>query len=297
MDRTENVRRARIAAARLRMQAARWLEGAIYAFAVLAVMLSFLVFLVLASFTAVHLNRIAETSAPPLFEKVTATVLHFWGVSSKSPQEYATAVAVGLNGLLVGASVLFAVQPFMTFYIHRRKLRHQQSVQEFRVYEDGVDDTKVLEKYYRDAEKITVFSGDFDWIRRSEKLQANLREKRGRVNLVSYKNEEEVAVALGPDLFNEFRRFFYFGCPARIKCSLVEYPGHKVFLYKSLLPEGDQMSKVVCVVAGAGNSRYLLDALAVLCEQLTASCGSTQQGTHHGLSVPLNFVPEPAPPA
>lgn len=219
------------------------------------------------SLAAVHLALTAGGEPNALVDSISRRALNAIGVYSHSRDEYARQVNSALSTLLVVVTLILAVQPVLISFLNHRKLRLDQPVREFRVFETGIDDIKVMETYYRDADEITIFSGDFDWLTTNAHLREMLLKKNDRLKLVSYRSREEVRQALG-ELFGSFT--FVFQCPIKINCSLVEYPGHKVFLYKSILQEGDKPYNIICAVRGQGNSIYLLEALALLCRHTAA---------------------------
>lgn len=227
-----------------------------------------LVTVTMLAFVSVHLNLLAGTPAPTLWKVIADFSFKVLGYHPRTTAEYTTAVSVALNGLLVAVTIIFAVQPFFNAFVQQKRVRDQQAIRTYPIHVDGVDDIAIMTEIYKHAEKVVIFSGDFSWLKTESELSRILHEKGDRVHYVSYKSERDVSQRLD-DVFVKFKPYFVFDAPVRIKASVVEYHGYKVFLYKTTVVTGRATSKMMCVVTPQGDSRYLLDALSIFASEFS----------------------------
>ncbi|HYO66465.1 MAG TPA: hypothetical protein VEU33_10310, partial [Archangium sp.] len=142
---------------------------------------------------------------------ITDVVLKLVGKRPTDAASYAAIVSYLASVAPVAVSIVFTVWPVTTFYRQRRLRREQQSLNFVPVRELGKDDLDVMWRYYRQAEEIIVFSGDFSWLAtENSDMTRKLRQLGHRVTYVSSKTEEEVATAVGALLFAELNKQFVF---------------------------------------------------------------------------------------
>lgn len=188
-------------------------------------------------------------------------------VTSLSQIQYSAILssASGSIGLLV--AMWFAVFSTYSLWKHKRDLKRQAIVQTEPIYQDGVDDLKIMLKYYKLAGHVDVFAGDFDWITKNEELKNIIIElaKQEKIDLYSYKKEETVKKNINDDeLYNHLLKpRFHFDEKKEIKCSLVEMKGNRVFLYKSeqRIIGGENN---ICIIQGIDEGQYLLQMITIL---------------------------------
>ena len=182
-------------------------------------------------------------------------------------QQYATALASLLNVFIAIVSIMFAVV-FPVWAIYKQTT--SKSLRIYRIFEDGVDDLKVMLKYYRGAENVTVFSGDFDWVSKNPEVRKEISRlsREGKISLISYKSDQEVQTAFGDDdFFQELRSCFQFNSGREAKCSYVKHTGTSVFLYKFKKRDGGEMRPTVGAIHDSEDTRYLLQVLENLCHR------------------------------
>lgn len=96
----------------------------------------------------------------------------------------------------------------------------------------GVEDIRVMASYYRRADFVAVFSGDFSWIavdNEIKKIIENLVES-NKIRFYSSKSRNVVAGSLGREIFDRYLPFFHFNSPAEFKASLVKMQGGAQYL-------------------------------------------------------------------
>ncbi|WP_149150345.1 hypothetical protein [Azospirillum brasilense] len=109
------------------------------------------------------------------------------------------------------------------------------------------NEIKLMASYYKGARSVRVYSGDFSWLMKNDSISwidraynfvsgANIQKttrefcRKGAINFVSYKAENQVREALG-QLFSDYSASFAYSSSLRAHFSFIEYPEHRVFLY------------------------------------------------------------------
>ena len=193
---------------------------------------------------------------------------------SLDPVAYKRVITHVLTIQMTLLSVYLVAVPVLGYMQHRRKLTRSGSLRRERVLSDGVDDLNIMLKAYRSAERITVFSGDFSWLKESDELREKVCALAGqaKVDLISYKTPGDIQRALNdPALFNRLKPAFLIVKGTPLKCSLVEYSGaNATFLYKDRGGEFGQDPFVV-IARYSDESRGLLKALREMIAKITAT--------------------------
>ena len=240
------------------------------AIVVLFLGLGFFTFLLI-SLSACQIASLSSQAPPAVFQRFAQAFVLVLGVDIRSiPAAQAGSLFAPLqNAILVIVSTWFALLPVLVLAKWRMRARRREVVRAMPVRDGNGDDLEIMRRYYKGAEEIIVFSGDFSWITESDPLQAEIRRlaKSEKIKLISYKTAAQVESAMGnPPLFGELKACFAFQSPARVKCSLVSYTGGRVFLYRLSQPGVEGGEPKVCVLREAENTRPLLEALRVLCQ-------------------------------
>jgi hypothetical protein len=131
--------------------------------------------LALFSFLAVDLSVTAGGSIPRIPDWICRNALLLLGRDS-APQggAYFREVSSVLSILLAVITVWFAVLPWLQFLKYRRNVREASVVDVTEVETVGKDDLETMRRYYENAEHITIFSGDFDFIVKHDGLRTAL---------------------------------------------------------------------------------------------------------------------------
>ena len=185
---------------------------------------------------------------------------------SLTKEQYLAFLNSGTGVVAVLVTLWFSIVTVVRSRLYKIALKESALVTKYPVYTDGEDDIKVMLDFYRQAEEVVVFAGDFDWIDKNSSLKHEVirMANSNKITLVSYKNEEDVRRGFDDiDLFNKLRDLFHFDSDIRSKCSLIRKRNAiSSFLYKA---ETDRKGrKYVCAVYGDGDSRPLLDSIASL---------------------------------
>ena len=110
-------------------------------------------------------------------------------------------------------SLILTVYAFCQYRKAQDNIKKASPIQTIKIKEDGIDDLKVMLPYYKKAEKVTVFAGDFSWITQNEEmLEAILAlVNKQAINFVSYKTEEIVSGAINnTSIFRQVKPFMTF---------------------------------------------------------------------------------------
>lgn len=213
-----------------------------------------------------HIYLEFNKTAPSIIEWFPNFILSRLGTDVtklKSSGNYSIVV----SDMIAICAFAFAVFPLIQILVFKvrlkRELREAHGLQIFKVRNEGVDDLRKMLEFYKGAEHITVFCGDFDWLQpdnlhqkekyknSSQRQKTKMREmavkmrdfvkgyaELKKITLVSAKSKELVKTALDPTntngLFNHLAGRFVFGAKVGIKCSLIEKVNDKyTFLYRS----------------------------------------------------------------
>lgn len=157
----------------------------------------------------------------------------------------------------------------------KRQIEEANPIRTYPVNTDE-DDIEVMLQYYKGAEEVVVFAGDFSWIKDNPGMYEIVSEllKRNKIKLVSSKTEEEVCRSFSNDMpmFENLKKSMKFNNPERLKCSLVTHPGHEqAFLYKvTSFSESSSHNKAVCVVTPKDEAKALCSMLSLLTKQASS---------------------------
>ena len=115
-----------------------------------------------------------------------------YGEDNLSGEPFVAGVSTALSGLLTAVTVWFAVVPVFAYGQYKRAVKEAAVVDVKDVRKVGKDDLRTMRRYYKNAEHITIFSGDFDFVLKDERLRTLLIDlaKSEKLLLVSYKKAE-----------------------------------------------------------------------------------------------------------
>jgi len=226
-------------------------------------------------FVCVTATYVAITSGQQpaqFFKKVTDYAFLLFRVETNEldAAKYSSIVTIVLNTSIMLITTWFAIVPLFTYWRFRSNLRKSSSFQVYPIFNDGVDDIAVMNKYFDGADTLTIYSGDFSFLPMNEQMKAlclTLANK-GRLKLVSYKPEHEISKSLEESFFNylKSKNAIVSGSDKRIKCSYISYRSSSIFLYKYDFHGNNGREIYVCAVKETRDSRYLLDTLNALCQ-------------------------------
>lgn len=216
-----------------------------------------------------HICFFTDTKIPSTVKVVSSWPLRMLGcqINNLEDMKYATIV----SDMLVILAFLLTAAPFIqAVYFqnqYKRKFREEQGIESFKVETPGQDDLEKMLEYYKEAEKLTVFCGSFDWIGKNETMKNKMLAlaKENKLTLVSYKSEQQVQIAFREvnqeELFNQLKHRFKFesGLP-EVKCSMIIRIGaEQRFLFRQSSNENPFNA---CVLSSTNQSRELLYILS-----------------------------------
>ncbi|MCD4779051.1 MAG: hypothetical protein K8S27_00670 [Candidatus Omnitrophica bacterium] len=189
-------------------------------------------------------------------------------VDNLSPNQHSELLLFSSSIVAILVSFWFGIVPTFQYIRKKINIKKKAIIQIKKVYNDGIDDLIIMLKYYKMADNVSVYAGDFDWLAKNENLKKEIERlaKENKIRLYSYKNAEAVSKNINDiELFNLLKDEFKFDRGKEIKCSLIETKGVNVFLYKSELKSigGDNS---VCIVQGINEGIYLLRIMRELLE-------------------------------
>lgn len=233
-----------------------------------------LIFAFVLCFLAVFLHQsiVLSGGAPPVWlNSFSDFLLDSLGLQGTSAPQ---ASSVVVNFLAVSLSIFAAILPVSVFLITRASIKRQiaQILAEnpfaTHLIKSGDDDFDIMSKYYFGAQRVTVYAGDFDWLKNNEKISGTVSRliSEGKIFLVSSKTAGEVREAIGADLFDSVKKYLSFQNSSDMRGSIIEYEGNvRTFIYRYREPrDGDIF---ICAVRDFGQGRFLLDQIKKLTEQ------------------------------
>lgn len=136
------------------------------------------------------------------------------------------------------------------------------------------DELEIMNKYYKNADRIVAFSGDFSFINEHDELKRSVLDlaSSGRITLISYKSEGSVKLALEKDseFYHVLKNFINYNSNVKLKASLIKRSGNNVFLYslEEIHPDNTSFIKKICILTSRGEAAHLIGCI----ESLTTKC-------------------------
>jgi hypothetical protein len=215
------------------------------------------------SFAATAISAATHSEPIHFFLATTNYVLDLLRIdrSRISPDAYLGALNQIGNALSIIFAVVVTALPLGVFAakLFTRPTERDRSPLREQKTPTKKEEYAILEQYYRGAERIVVYAGDFSWLSEDSILRQHVGRlaPAGRIQLVSSKTQEQVKCAIGVKLYGDLFRHFKFNFEKDIRCSLITYPGGgRAFLYRYNNQEDG--SFYICSVREFSSSSYLL---------------------------------------
>lgn len=246
------------------------LINAMYGFGFLA--LAVLTFIIFSDLIA-QLQLLTADGEHIKFHQPTDWVLSFF-LNREADGSYPVHSAEGALKIILDSAVCL-ITFFVVIHpiIARRKVeadvRKKQSIKLVRIYNRGTDDIALMYRYYKNADSVIVYSGDFSWLGTETPLKKIVEElaNNQKIKLVSSKNKDIVKNNIGDALFNQLSQseLIKYIDDKEIKCSLIVKGGISTLLYLTK-DENSDVDDVMfmCIVTGKNESRFLLNAMELL---------------------------------
>ena len=232
-----------------------------------AIIAMFACTIILISFTATQMNT--EIGVGSIYKDISNWTLNTAGISvaDLNNQQYRSLLVSFTGSIAVLVTLWFSIITTIKYIYNRSELKRHSLIKKERIYQDGTDDLNVMLRFYKKADKVTVFSGDFSWINANTKLKSVILRlaSEKKISLVSYKSRDDVIKAINDtEIFETLEPRFIFDNEMKIKCSLVNTNQSSAFLYKvDKLVEGGGLN--VCIISSRDDANYLLETLASFC--------------------------------
>lgn len=247
----------------------RYLEGAaIRLLTILAILAMFLSTAILIAFTEAQISM--SLGIDSAAKQVPDYIFSYVGVDvgSLDSAKYVSLLSSSIGVVAVAVTLWFSFVTTIKYFNNIQEAKKHSIIGKAPVYEDGVDDLKVMLKYYKVANEVTVYSGDFSWVTKDEKLKIEVVRlaSEQKISMISYKDESNVKAALNDSiLFESLKDCFIFNSSVNKKCSLVRINNKAVFLYKvNNKVIGGKNN--VCILYGRGDGEYLVESISSLCK-------------------------------
>lgn len=236
-------------------------------FSLLSIIAMFLCTIVLITFTITQITTSMGTTV--IFKDTTDWILTLLGfdIDNLTNNKYVSILGMISSVVAVLVTLWFSVITTIKYFRQKHELRKKSLIKKEYIHEDGKDDLEVMYNYYKKADEVIVFSGDFSWLDKHEKLKEIilLLVYERKITFVSYKSEEFVERSISNiKLYEEIKCRFKFDSDLKIKCSLVKANQGIVFLSKvdNTIEGGD---KNIFVISGRNDGRDLLNTISAFC--------------------------------
>lgn len=181
--------------------------------------------------------------------------------------------AAMITDMIAICAFIFAVLPIIQAVIYKirlkRELREEFGFEYVPVKKAGVDDLKEMLKRYKGADKLTIFSGGFDWIGKRKEMEDLILEfaEQGKLKLISFRDEKKVKAAFESkgymSLFNKLHEhlkdhFIFDSGLDGIKCTIINIVGERTLLFRQSSEEHEFNA------AFLGGSKYSRQLLGIL---------------------------------
>lgn len=231
---------------------------------------TFFLCIALFSISATIISEFTGNETSSFFSKTTAYVLSLLDIKidESNRNSYMNTIGNINNTVSVVVTIVVGLLPFFIAgwaYIRNKefkdKIARSMVVREHPA-ENPVVERELMEHYYKNAQSVTVYAGDFSWISESELLASVVRSlaSRGMIDLISSDSLSEVKSGLGDALFNTVKERIVYQNPEFLRCSLITYAGNSsTFLYRYWNPVSEKY--FICAVRHLPESAYLLDVI------------------------------------
>jgi hypothetical protein len=242
----------------------------------LSFILIILILLAVASITITYIRSSLSLQSVPLFYNISNFIFKLslgkaLNELTNNQQQYF--LLIFINVFVFFTSLFFAVTPIFSYLKKKNDFKKTKSIRCEIIHTPGIDDLQIMGKYYKGADLITVFSGDFDWIGKNPDIYKEFvtLANKGDLCLVSNKEEEIVKEVLKDEIYSSLKGCFIFNKESDIKCSYVKRSNNEYFLYKQEYYVDGKEQQYVHILRTTDESRYLLSVLNMLIRNIVAS--------------------------
>lgn len=232
-----------------------------------------LVFLVL-SLVITHVALQLGKTPPQFLRVLPDAILALVGTDCANLGEEKYTALVG--DMIFALAFLMAAVPLSQVWWNTKKLREElrkeYGIKSAPINEKGKDDLVWMLSHYEKADRMTIFAGGFGWLEINSDMKKRVLElaKDSKLNLVSYRSEQEVKDAFGGNraqklFFKDLKPCFRYGSGLQnVVCTMIQRSATEwSFLYKSR-PDEEGHAFNVCVLSDTNSTRELLHILSAL---------------------------------
>ena len=148
---------------------------------------------------AAHFLLNLESSMQDKFKWAPNFILGFFGTNADSLSSEKYTNIVNDIVLFIGISLAVSSVLLLSHKISsvRGKFQKEWGFESSTIKKPGVDDIKWMMRYYKKADRITIFAGSFDWILDDSDFTSLLKKKASerKLQLISYRSREQVEKA------------------------------------------------------------------------------------------------------
>ena len=184
-------------------------------------------------------------------------------VSAIVQKEYIT---MSINIFIAICGVLLTCITFISYLLKVRKIRRKNVIQKIEITEKGQEDIVQMEKFYKGASRITVFSSSYSWLISNNAIKTVFEELARDKSLSLCSNGEclnvkEYLSKENSEIVNCFQ-----DVNIDIRCSFIKRNGQKYFLYR--YEDSEDQSFYINIVRSHKEGQQLLEAIEKLIEAI-----------------------------
>lgn len=176
----------------------------------------------------------------------------------KSMLEFAVNLFVAIIGITL------SVGTFGSYLMKLRAVRRRASFQKKEIHETGVDDIKIMLKYYKGADMVKIYSGTFGWVGKNDEMKETLVALAEAKKLSLYAPDIELAKKNLCQL--DVLLTHIHPTTVNLRFSYIERDNAKYLLYRQEEQKEEQKHTYVITVSENIESQYLLQAISKLME-------------------------------
>jgi dephospho-CoA kinase len=224
---------------------------------------SVIIFLIL--FFDQNIN-LSGAKSPEYLRKLSDYAIKFFGLS---PEDRNSSLSIIINSLAAFIGIFSAIIPFSIYLVNKASLRkalaeiRSQNPFSSHPIESPQEDFEVMSKYYENARRVYVFSGDFDWLKNNQIIKPTIDRlvSEDRIHFVSSRTPETVKQAVSLQIYDQIKDKMSFSNKHDLRGSMITYVGgSRTFIYR--YKEPNEGKDRICSIKDFGEGRFLLSAIS-----------------------------------
>lgn len=213
-----------------------------------------------------------EIGSPSYFKAPSDWLLQSVGIDTTKITEtkYTSLLGTITSVIAVVVTLYFSILTTLSHIKTKIKINRESIIKKYDTPNDGTDDLLIMLRYYKKAEHLTIFAGDYDWLEKNTELKTTILSlaARNKLKLVSHKTETSVESSMQPITFSSLKKHFTFDSKFNKKCSVIKASQENVLLYKFDTSIRVGGAKQIYVIHEVDDTKYLLKVIEKFAEAI-----------------------------